>query len=786
MIHRRKETTDAKSKTYSQIVFRALVLISVICTLLCGSILSIFFLTKMASYDEQYNISSAKNAKDEMEQIINNTLVTSCQISWNATVQKYSRIHNRTNYREISEISDLLYQTCTSLSDYVDSLYVIYPERNMAITSYGFYAWDSFCDKGWLPQPMEERGIQWIGERTFSRSGYLTNAVSEPVVTAVQPIFTYSHTSPSAYIVTNIRQSAINSMIKGGMYGQSHVLVVGEESQLLFHSDPLSPEEYNMEYLPELQDLPSLKKSIFWKDSVPYRLAEIDSPFHGWTFLVFSPLSDLYQTALWGILIVCVTILITVLSAVILSARLRASIYRPVEELMSGVTGNQQTDLAESEYTEFQKIHQNFNQIKTENKLLEAHFEKITPYLQEKFFFELLAGQIVDPLKIQQKMETLRLSEFPCENYVVSVVKIIKTHIEKFDLHQSRSEIQCLVVLALQEQMKQLCARAKIFMRDVSLNQDQIYFIFGYTGEEAEPVLLKLHEELVSYSSSALDSSIMVGISCPVQGLESLQISSNQALEIVEQNYIYGNSQIVFYHQVAPNMPPLYLNPLSYEKALTSAIRNYQTETIRSILTGIHDMIERSGYGIRMIRQFYIGIINMIFLLGHDGENENGDTLSLSFHQIISQIYQMDQLSDIHQFVLELCMQTTKNFANKQNTRSSHLADEIIEYIQQNYSQDLSLEQLAKKFSYTSPYINKILKSCTNSTFYDILSEVRIRNAKTMLEEGKLTISQIAQAVGYNNTQSFIRMFKKMMDVTPGQYRQNAQEGCSVPPPRDE
>ena len=77
---------------------------------------------------------------------------------------------------------------------------------------------------------------------------------------------------------------------------------------------------------------------------------------------------------------------------------------------------------------------------------------------------------------------------------------------------------------------------------------------------------------------------------------------------------------------------------------------------------------------------------------------------------------------------------------------------------------------------FLSYVINKILKIYSNTTFYDMLTEIRMKNAKQMLEDTNMQIYQISEAVGYNNTQSFIRMFKKTVGMTPGKYRQQAQD----------
>ncbi|MNI88550.1 HTH-type transcriptional regulator YesS [compost metagenome] len=55
--------------------------------------------------------------------------------------------------------------------------------------------------------------------------------------------------------------------------------------------------------------------------------------------------------------------------------------------------------------------------------------------------------------------------------------------------------------------------------------------------------------------------------------------------------------------------------------------------------------------------------------------------------------------------------------------------------------------------------------------FVDYLSLLRIRHARQLLEETNASIQDTAMKVGYTHALSFIRMFKKVMNVTPGDYR---------------
>jgi AraC-like DNA-binding protein len=64
----------------------------------------------------------------------------------------------------------------------------------------------------------------------------------------------------------------------------------------------------------------------------------------------------------------------------------------------------------------------------------------------------------------------------------------------------------------------------------------------------------------------------------------------------------------------------------------------------------------------------------------------------------------------------------------------------------------------------------------TGKTLYKYLSDVRMEHAKYMLEVNKLPINEISSHVGYTNSNSFARAFKRSLNQTPTSYRENARK----------
>ena len=103
----------------------------------------------------------------------------------------------------------------------------------------------------------------------------------------------------------------------------------------------------------------------------------------------------------------------------------------------------------------------------------------------------------------------------------------------------------------------------------------------------------------------------------------------------------------------------------------------------------------------------------------------------------------------------------------------------FITYIQQNHTK-VTLSDVAAHFHYSEEYTSRCIKNTTGKTFTEILLESRMKHAASLLNSTVLPISDISYLVGYENTENFIRSFKKKYSKTPSQYRRDRKGEYSI------
>ena len=95
---------------------------------------------------------------------------------------------------------------------------------------------------------------------------------------------------------------------------------------------------------------------------------------------------------------------------------------------------------------------------------------------------------------------------------------------------------------------------------------------------------------------------------------------------------------------------------------------------------------------------------------------------------------------------------------------------EILNYINTNYL-TVTLDELEEQFHLSKPYLSKYIKEKSGKTFGELVKNVRMKKARTLLKGGNMTVETIAEKVGYQNVEHFTRLFKKKYGMTPVQFR---------------
>jgi len=115
---------------------------------------------------------------------------------------------------------------------------------------------------------------------------------------------------------------------------------------------------------------------------------------------------------------------------------------------------------------------------------------------------------------------------------------------------------------------------------------------------------------------------------------------------------------------------------------------------------------------------------------------------------------------------------TYLNMLDKKSSHSEKLdLDEIVTYIKENMTKDISLNTISDRFGTSPKYLSKFIKDKLGIKYTEFLADLRIKRAQELLCDSTLSITDIFPMVGFTNRVSFTRVFKEKTGFTPTEYR---------------
>ena len=106
---------------------------------------------------------------------------------------------------------------------------------------------------------------------------------------------------------------------------------------------------------------------------------------------------------------------------------------------------------------------------------------------------------------------------------------------------------------------------------------------------------------------------------------------------------------------------------------------------------------------------------------------------------------------------------------------NTDIAAMIKTYVQQNYERDITLVGIASEFFFNPSYLSRMFKKKTGGNLSTYMEEIRIQEALKLFQSKKISISEAARMVGYNDPNYFSKIFKKRTGFSPSFYA--SQEG---------
>ncbi len=127
-----------------------------------------------------------------------------------------------------------------------------------------------------------------------------------------------------------------------------------------------------------------------------------------------------------------------------------------------------------------------------------------------------------------------------------------------------------------------------------------------------------------------------------------------------------------------------------------------------------------------------------------------------------------EKLCEVLRYALEDFMNSI--FTHGYN-RGSRRVRQVMDYLAQNYTQDIGLDDIARAAGLSRFHVTRLVKSCTGKTISQHIRSLRINRACELLRQTQMPYAEIAYELGFTDQSYFIKQFRAMTGTTPRRYR---------------
>jgi len=243
----------------------------------------------------------------------------------------------------------------------------------------------------------------------------------------------------------------------------------------------------------------------------------------------------------------------------------------------------------------------------------------------------------------------------------------------------------------------------------------------------------------------------------------------DEALKLSKKRRLNNETQIIDCTD-APGLVSIFLPPQQEQEFAVNLQAGNEAETLQIVNRFLAQLHKKAATSL----QFY-----------HFGDEIIHKTLKIlsaiqaDYSHLGDQAALREQIIDCHTYeqlsaYLEQFLTAAVELIHRKKDERDPITEFVFEHLEKNYSGDITLELVADKLNISSGYLSTYFKDKTGVNFIDYLNDLRIRKAKEMLLEPGSLIQDVARKAGYQNMNSFNRMFKKFSGITPSEFRKQA------------
>ena len=397
-------------------------------------------------------------------------------------------------------------------------------------------------------------------------------------------------------------------------------------------------------------------------------------------------------------------------------------------------------------------------------------FEQSIPILREKLLYDIIYGLNTNEYEITEKMKLFNIT---IKNFVLVVMENDydeKSNSSQYDKH--------LYQFGIVNSFEEIFAE-KYEVLSIMLNSSRVGFII----QKPDRIPLDIEEvsEKCSYLQEVINNGFGFTVTIAVSsgGISAMELPEKlkECLGSLEYKSYMGTNSIIQYSDLNSFFRYEDYSTLDkYQKQLLESIKSGNEGLVKVTTQNIARYVTTNKININYMKNFYyttLSSINNIRIsvsaIEVDKRHEEGRDIA-SLLKLIEKSESAEELNSLLEDVAVRIAEKVNNFNNKS---IKLILRKAIDYIQEHYSEQVTLNEVAENIYVSTFYISRMFKKELGKSFVDYLNDVRIEKSKELLKDVKYKTYEVAEIVGISDPHYFSKLFKKYSGMTPSEYRES-------------
>jgi len=388
----------------------------------------------------------------------------------------------------------------------------------------------------------------------------------------------------------------------------------------------------------------------------------------------------------------------------------------------------------------------------------EEEFKNNIPLIIEKLLNDVLSNQNVQ--SISKIKELIKNSGFQGEEYCIAIFQTnrpcpnmpdIKSLISKITLDICDDGFHVIVFQKENNQLGLLIIKKK---------KEKLIDAF----------LKRLDAELEK--ENIIDYCIGVGKTC--DSLNEIFESYCYARDALINRAAGDDSRILYFSKKAVNSKRIF--PVELQKKFITYVELNDKNNINMMLREIQKyFLSSNEWTIQEIQQFFFLLVGDMVRNLQEKRHTEKSIVEEGF-KFCNEVYNYNTFDELRNWVRNYSLKVAEVLCQGAGENLNCLINKIVEYIRNNYKDDLNLNTISKMFGINPCYLSTVFKEKTGENFIDFIIRVRMEKAKEFLENSNAQVQYISKLVGYDDSRYFSKIFRNYTGMTPTQYRQEVQK----------